>query len=191
MNWEAFYLVCFLVGIAFSLLSLFTGRIHLRLPHVHVHVGSHAPAPGLGFLNFGTIAAFLAWFGGAGYLLAHYSIWFLTVLGAAIASGLGGATIVFLFLARVLIRKDEVLDPADYDMVGVLGTVSSGIRPSGTGEMIFLQNGVRRASPARGEDSITIPSGTEVVVIRYEHGIAYVRPWDELTNSNAAVKESI
>jgi len=198
MNWEAFYLICFLVGIAFSVLSLFTGRIHLRLPHVHVHFGGpevHLPHAGshagLGFINFGTIAAFLAWFGGTGYLLAHYSFWFLIVLGVAIISGLGGAAIVFIFLAKVLIRQDETLDPADYDMVGVLGTVSSGIRPSGTGEMIFLQAGVRRAAPARGEEAVSIPSSTEVVVTRYENGIVYVRPWEELTNSSAPAKEGV
>jgi selenocysteine lyase/cysteine desulfurase len=76
-------------------------------------------------------------------------------------------------------------------MVGVLGTVSSSIRPSGTGEMIFLQKGIRRAAPARGEDEAIIPSGTEVVVTRYEHGIAYVRPWDELAKSGASVKEGV
>ena len=199
MNLENFYLICFLVGIAFSILALFTGRIHLRLPHIHMHFGgshvhvphSGTPAAGLGLINFGTISAFLAWFGGTGYMLAHYMFWSLIVFGVAIASGFGGAAIVFLFLARVLIRKDEVLDPADYDMIGVLGTVSSSIRPSGTGEMIFLQAGVRRAAAARGENEVIIPSGTEVVVTRYEHGIAYVRPWDELTNSSAKVKEDV
>jgi hypothetical protein len=191
MNLENFYLICFLVGIAFSILSMFTGRIHLRLPHVHIHFGGHvhvargSPSGGMGLINFGTVSAFLAWFGGTGYLLAHYSIGILIVLGISVASGFGGAAIVFLFLARVLIRNDEVLDPADYDMIGVLGTVSSCIRPSGTGEMIFLQAGVRRAAAARGEDGVIIPSGTEVVVTRYEHGIAYVRPWEELTNSSA------
>jgi len=199
MNWEAFYLICFLVGIAFSVISLFTGTTHVHLPHTDIHFGgphvhlphTGSPARGFGLINFGTVAAFLVWFGGTGFLLAHYSIWFLIVLGFAILSGLGGAAIVFLFLARILIRKDEVLDPADYDMIGVLGTVSSSIRPSGTGEMIFLQKGVRRAAPARGEDEVIIPTGTEVVVTRYEHGIAYVRPWEELTNSSAAVKESV
>ena len=30
-----------------------------------------------------------------------------------------------------------------------------------------------------------VVKGTEVVVTRYERGIAYVRPWDELANSSA------
>jgi hypothetical protein len=68
-------------------------------------------------------------------------------------------------------------------MVGVLGKVSSDIRPTGTGEIIFSQAGARRASPARSENEGPIAKGTEVVVTRYERGVAYVRPWDELTNS--------
>ena len=190
MTWSDFYLICFALGFILSLLS-FLGSAHLHLPHIDFHIGGHAHAPhargGAGEItpiNFGTVSAFLAWFGGAGYLLTRfYSFWFLIAFGLACLSGLVGAALIFFFLAKVLIQKDEELNPADYDMVGVLGTVSSGIRPSGTGELIFLQAGTRRATPARSEDGLEIGKGTEVVVTRYERGIAYVRPWEELTNS--------
>ena len=193
MSWADFYLICFVLGFTLSLLALL-GNLHLHLPHLHIHLGGHAHAPHAGGsdvgdiapINFGTVSAFLAWFGGVGYLLARYStFWFLLGFGIACASGLVGAAIVFFFLAKVLIRDDEQLNPADYDMVGVLGTLSSNIRPSGTGEMIFSQAGARRASPARSENGTAIVKGTEVVVTRYERGIAYVRPWDELANSSA------
>jgi membrane protein implicated in regulation of membrane protease activity len=190
MTWSDFYLICFALGFILSLLS-FLGSAHLHLPHIDFHIGGHAHAPHAGggageitLINFGTVSAFLAWFGGAGYLLTRfYSFWFLIAFGLACLSGLVGAALIFFFLAKVLIQKDEELNPADYDMVGVLGTVSSGIRPSGTGELIFLQAGTRRATPARSEDGLEIGKGTEVVVTRYERGIAYVRPWEELTNS--------
>jgi membrane protein implicated in regulation of membrane protease activity len=190
MTWSDFYLICFALGFILSLLS-FLGSAHLHLPHIDFHIGGHAHAPHAGGgageitpINFGTVSAFLAWFGGAGYLLTRfYSFWFLIAFGLACLSGLVGAALIFFFLAKVLIQKDEELNPADYDMVGVLGTVSSGIRPSGTGELIFLQAGTRRATPARSEDGLEIGKGTEVVVTRYERGIAYVRPWEELTNS--------
>jgi hypothetical protein len=55
--------------------------------------------------------------------------------------------------------------------------------------MIFSQAGVRRAAPARSDDGVEIAKGTEVVVTRYERGVAYVRPWEELTNSSAASNE--
>jgi membrane protein implicated in regulation of membrane protease activity len=200
MTLENFYLICFVVGLTFSIVSFVAGSIHLHWPHFHFHVGSgpaHGVAHGgggrgIGRVNVGTIAAFLAWFGGAGYLLTRYSsVWFLFALGMAVLSGLGGAAVLFLFLAKVLIRQNETLDPADYEMVGVLGKVNSAIRPTGTGEMIFSRAGARRAIAARSQDGLLIPKDTEVVVTHYESGIAYVRPWEELTKSSAAETESI
>ena len=132
--------------------------------------------------NFVTLTAFLAWFGGTGYLLTRYSgLWVGFGLLASITSGLVGAGIVFLFLSRVLISDEENMDPADYEMVGVLGRVSSSIREGGTGEIVYAQMGTRRVCGARCEGASAIAKGTEVVVTRYEKGIAYVRLWSEMS----------
>jgi hypothetical protein len=189
VTWSDVYLVCFLVGVGLSVLSLLAGSVHMHLPHLHLHTGidvphAHAGAGGHGagipLFNFSTIAAFLAWFGGTGYLLRHYyGVWYLTVLGVATVSGIGGAAIVFLFLAKVLMRRETQLDAADYDMTGVLGKLSIGIRPGGTGELVYSQAGTRRVAGARSEDGVPIPKGLEVMVTRYEKGIAYVRPWED------------
>src|SRR5438105_259289 len=69
---------------------------------------------------------------------------------------------------------------AEYEPVGALGKLSSVIREGGIGEMIYSQQGSRRSIAARSEDGTGIPKGTEVVITRYEKGIAYVRRWDEL-----------
>jgi hypothetical protein len=139
-------------------------------------------ASGVSPFNFVTLTAFLAWFGGTGYLLTRYSgLWVGFGLLASVTSGLVGGSIVFLFLSKVLISDDENMDPADYEMVGVLGRVSSSIREGGTGEIIYTQMGTRRVCGARGDDSSAIAKGTEVVVTRYEKGIAYVRLWSEMS----------
>jgi len=185
-----------------------TGRLHL--PHFHGHAGGahlpsasadvsavhgptagHAPAPGdahaeqsggVSPFNFATLTAFLAWFGGTGYLLTRYSgLWVGFGLAASVTSGLVGAGVVFVFLSRVLISEDENMDPADYEMVGVLGRVSSSIRAGGTGEMIYAQMGTRRVCGVRSDDGSAIARGTEIVVTRYEKGIAYVRLWSEMS----------
>jgi hypothetical protein len=189
VTWSEVYLICFLVGVGLSVLSLLAGSVHLHLPHLHLHTGidvphAHAGAGGHGagipVFNFSTIAAFLAWFGGTGYLLRHYyGVWYVTVLGVASISGVGGAAIVFLFLAKVLMRRETELDAADYDMTGVLGKLSIGIRSGGTGELVYSQAGTRRVTGARSEDGNPIPKGLEVMVTRYERGIAYVRPWED------------
>jgi hypothetical protein len=81
------------------------------------------------------------------------------------------------------------MDPADYEMVGVLGRICSPIREGGTGELIYSQDGARKVSGARSEDGVAIAKGTEVVVTRYEKGIAYVRPWDELAGQEIEARE--
>ena len=196
MTWALFYLVCFLIGVTLSVLSFLGGSFHL--PHLHVHVphgGPHlaggAQAAGTGaempFLNFGTIAAFLAWFGGTGYLLTRYSSMVVAaVLVLAVVAGLAGATIVFWFVAKVLLKYDRELDPADYERVGVLGRISSAVRAGGTGEIIFSQAGTRHTCGARSENGEALPRGTEVIVTRYEHGIAYVRRWEEMAEEEVA-----
>ncbi|MFZ0733022.1 MAG: hypothetical protein WAM79_11905 [Candidatus Sulfotelmatobacter sp.] len=138
------------------------------------------------------LAAFLAWFGGTGYLLTRFSaLWVGLGMFVSVLSGLVGGGIIFLFLSKVLISEDECLDPADFEMVGVLGRLSVPIREGGTGELIYSQAGTRRVCGARSEEGIRIVKGTEVVVTRYEKGIAYVRLWSELSGEEDETTEVI
>jgi membrane protein implicated in regulation of membrane protease activity len=199
MTWADFYLFCFAFGFLFSLVTVLTGHLHLDIGGHHAGTvdvgdtsylgdGSAETADGgvhhghVSPFNLGTIAAFLAWFGGTGFLTTKfYRMWYMTTLVMAIAAGLAGGWVVYLFLSKVLMRSRAELDEADYDMVGVLGRVSASIRTNGIGEILFSQEGIRRASPARSETGDAIPSGMEVVVTRYEDGIAYVRRFDEMS----------
>ena len=156
--------------------------------HVHAHVaGGSDSAEGeqgssVSPLNPPVIAAFLAWFGGTGYLLTRFSaVWVGMGLLLSVISGLVGGGIIFFFISKVLISDEECLDPADFEMVGVLGKLSMPIRQGGTGELIYSQMGTRRVCGARSDNGAPIAKGTEVVVTRYERGIAYVRLWSELS----------
>lgn len=203
MTWSDFYLTCFFVGFALSLLSLLPQRLHI--PHFHAHVPHlplghvHVPHAHIGHagggsgnasaetpaINFATLPAFLTWFGGTGYLLVHLTgLKLFVALGLSILSGCVGASIVFVVLAKVLMREGEDLDPDDYEMVGVLGRLSVPIRKGGTGEIVFAQAGTRHSEAARSENGAEISKGVEVVVTRYEKGIAYVRPWTELAGED-------
>ncbi|MBV8896156.1 MAG: hypothetical protein JO051_06580, partial [Acidobacteriaceae bacterium] len=90
------------------------------------------------------------------------------------------AWILAAFL-RFLQSHEQPLDPADYDMVGILGRVSSVIRAGGVGEVIYLRDGARRPLCARSEDGHEIRRDEEVIVTRFEKGVAYVRTWDAMT----------
>ena len=195
MTWETFYLICFALGLSLTVLSvagvfshLHLGHFHLNLGHAGGHAGGHAAHSGQGGIspvNGFTLAAFLCWFGGCGFLLERYAN-FLTpiVLGLATITGVIGAAILFWFLARVLLPHERELTAEDTAVAGVLGRVSGAIRESGVGEIQFSQNGARRFAIARSEAGVAIPRGVEVVVMRYEQGIAWVRRWDEVAGEN-------
>jgi hypothetical protein len=193
MTWANFYLLCFSLGFAFSLLSFLAGGLHWHMPHslgAHGHAGHAHAGHVAAFFNPVTLAAFLAWFGGLGYLLTRFStLGLVLALAVSVIGGLSGAAIIYLFLSRVLTSEEENLDPAEFVMTGVLGQTSMPIREGGTGEIIYSQAGTRRTCGARSEDGDAIPKGIEIVVTRYEHGIAYVRTWEQMSGEVQDRKE--
>src|SRR5207237_1571442 len=191
--------------LVFSLPSCRIGRFHLPQPAHgtgggHIGHGGVAHHGGGGKASFGgvhasrfnlfTLAAFLAWFGGTGFLLTRYStICFVFGLGLATSAGFVGAILVFLFLSKFLLARERPMDQADYEMVGVLGRISSSIREGGTGEIIYSQAGTRHTCGARSDNGTALAKGEEVVVTRYEKGLAYVRRWEEMAGEESASSE--
>ena len=212
MTWSDFYFICFAVGFVLSLLSFLAGALHFHLPglghqhfhihflhghqvHVpHVHAGAGHGADvgdgGVSPLNFSSLMAFLAWFGGAGYLLTGvWHVWAVMALGLSLVSGLTGGMLVFLFLAKVLMKNDFTMHESDYDPIGLLAKVTSGIRAGGTGEIVYTVEDSSQVCGARSEDGRAIEKGTEVVITGFDKGIASVRRWDEMAEQ-AGITES-
>jgi hypothetical protein len=197
MNWEAFYLICFGVGLALSVVSFAGGFGHVHFGHLHVghvdggsghgaaagthgHAG-HGRADGVSAFNMFTAMAFLCWFGGAGYLLTHYRVSIVPVVFAlAVAIGVIGAGLIFGFLVKVLLPHERTLLPEDTEMRGVVGRVSSPLRADGLGEILFSLDGTRRCAAAKAEDGQAIARDAQVLVMRYEQGVAWVRPFNDL-----------
>jgi hypothetical protein len=194
MSWSDVYLFCFLVGVTLSVLSFLAGVVHLQLPmKVHLQIplphahasASHGGGAHISWFNASTLLAFLAWFGGVGYLITKYSHVqaLLVVLIAALAGMIAGWTML-RFLMRLVGTADEPLRESDGRVIGALGTISMSIREAGgTGEIIFPLAGSRRCSGARSSDGTAIEKGAEVVIERYEKGIAYVKRWEEFVKS--------
>jgi len=184
------YLNCFVVGLVLSLLAVFTGAArlhigHLHFGHTHLRVHARGGASGqMSALNGFTLPAFLCWFGGVGYLLCtHTGLWTSLVLLLSAFSGFMGAGLLYVVLFKLLLPYERVLKPEETRMDGVLARVSDEIRSEGgTGEILFSQIGARRSAAARSEDGEAIARGTEVVVLRYVRGIAYVSPLDKFVS---------
>jgi hypothetical protein len=190
MNWPAIFLGCFVIGFVLSALSFALGAMRLHF-HVHVPWGHHvqgrvfagARANGVGPVNASTVTAFLAWFGGTGYLLLTQFRWLaLPALGLSILLGFAGAAIVFWIMAHVLWSPLENMQSADYVMTGVLGRLTQPIREGGVGELVYSHGGARKSCGARSADGGAIEKGAEVVVTGYDRGIAAVRRWTDLVS---------
>jgi hypothetical protein len=192
MTWSDFYLFCFIVGFALSVLSFFAGAVHIHLPfgmHLPFHLAHHGGGVrgairGGGHALGGkaaTAMAFLAWFGGTGYLLTrHARLVALASLAISTLAGLIAGGVVFQFMVK-LMHSDPPLKSEDYRIEGSVGTISMTIRENGTGEIIFSLGGARRCAGARCEDGKPLEKGAEVVIERYEKGIAFVKRWEEFT----------
>ena len=149
---------------------------------IDIHLGHSGEADqgghdGPGILNMPTMMAFITWFGGIGYLLRS-SLLFNGYIAAILAliGGLAGGMVMFALLARVLWpMMTKPLEQGDFSLPGTAARVTSGIRSGGVGEIVYSKNGVRFTAGAKSLDPEPIARGSEVVIVSYERGLAYVR----------------
>ena len=184
------FITCFIAGLGLSLVSFVSGLEHvsvfdsifhghrvIHLPRVIRHAGPKRSKSSM--INAAAITAFLVWFGGGGLLLERLTPWSIPLIvgGASVIGAVGGALINSVIGA--LAKRESTAE--SLSMIGVIGKTVVAIREGdGTGEIVFTHAGTRRVAGARSESGRAVPKGTEVVVTRYEHGIAYVAMWDEL-----------
>jgi hypothetical protein len=172
-------------------------HVHVPLPGQHdvdIHVGGHShdvehagSHDGPSIFNMPTIMAFITWFGGVGYLLRQdlaLNGYVASVL--ALVSGVIGGGLMFVLLARVLWpMMSKPLENKDYHLPGTSARVVSPIREGGVGEIIYSKDGYRFTAGARSIDESAIARGVEVVIIKYEKGLAYVQDVGTLLGEKA------
>jgi hypothetical protein len=193
------FIVCFIAGLGLSVVSfvsglqhvtvfdnIFHGAVHghraLHLPNAIRHTGlkRSSSAGRSSMINAAAITAFLTWFGGGGLLLERLTpltSWLVT--SGAVVIGLSGGALINSAI-NALARRESIA--ASLTMTGVVAKIVMPIREhDGTGEIVFTHAGTRRVAAARSDRGQAIAKGTEVIVTRYERGIAYVATWNELT----------
>lgn len=189
----ALYLGTFAFGVIFTVatfaLGAFGGGHDIHLHGVDLH-GADAPGAGHGDVhispfNLSTICAFLAWFGGAGYLLTRFSHLTATVvLGLSAAVGVVGGALIFLPLARYVIPRLTEMRSSDYQVEGVMAHVSVPIPAGAVGEVVYTVGGAQQVDGARSVSGEAIERGTEVVILKREKGIIWVERWDKFASGN-------
>jgi hypothetical protein len=139
---------------------------------------SDTATPWLLRFNLTALVLFLAIFGGVGLLLEDkHELASLLTAAIAVICGFAGSTAVTRVLGAIIARE-RPLEPVTF--TGTVAQVTIPIREGGgTGEIIYTLEGTRRCSGARSDDGRAIGKGAEVVIVRYDKGIAYVASFDE------------
>ena len=176
------YLVAFVAGGAFGVLSWALGS-HGHHGHGHAHAGHghhhvHLPAARwISPLANLTAWAALACIGGAvGYLArragvsAPMSLVYAAPAGLVAAFAIGG-------LVSALSRGTRYVEPLPD---GLVATVLARVGETTTGEVLYTHGGARHSLPARSADGKPIETGTEVIVLDVQDGIARVQASAEL-----------
>jgi hypothetical protein len=202
MTWSTVYLICFLCGFGLSVVSFVSGLERVNFfdhifghSHGHGHGHGHAhphgrnvvkaspmqqqdAAPHVSPMNMTALTAFVTWFGAGGYVLQRTTSWpDLVITAGAVGTGMVGGSIINRFM-RLLVRGERRAQRLTWQ--GTLANVTIPIRKGGTGEIVFTHDGTRQVAGARADNGEAIDKGTEVIVTRYDKGIAYVCTWDEL-----------
>src|SRR3989442_13487657 len=135
-----FYLAVFIIGFALTVISFVMGVAGHSFGHLGdaghggdvghgadagEARGAHGASQGVPLLNFGTVTAFMTWFGGIGFLLTAYSqVVGVAAIVLAIVGGLIGGGVIFLFMAQVPAPRHIPPDPADYHLPPPMGRVT-------------------------------------------------------------------
>jgi hypothetical protein len=190
---DSFYLACFAFGLIFTVATFLLGALgsghHLHVPGLHFEIGEagggHGDDAHISPFNLSTISAFLAWFGGAGWLLTLYSSFTaLIILMLASVMGTIGGGIIFLVLARWVFPRLTHMRTEDYVREGTIARVTSGIAEGGTGEIVYTLEGTQHVDGARSASGEALERGTEVVILKVERGIALVERWDRFADQH-------
>ena len=191
---EALYLGTFAFGVIFTVVSFALGAFGsghgVHFHGLDLHGAGHGGDAGghdahISPFSVSTLSAFLAWFGGAGYLLTRFThLAALLGLLLAAAVGLVGGGIIFVAIGRYVLPRLTELREEDFQVQGSVGHLSVSIPAGAVGEIVYSVGGVQQVDGARSVSGEAIERGTEVVVLRREKGIAYVERWDKFASGN-------
>jgi len=176
------YLVCFGVGLLFTVISAFMADV-FGGHEFHMDSGGgeaagaegHAEAgfdshdmPGFSPLSPTTIASFITAFGGIGMVLSKISATDspLVSLPLSVLGGFGIAFLVFLMFRAIFRRTQSSSESKVARLIGNRATVITPIALHGVGEIAYVDSGSRYTAPARSEDDRPLENGATVKITR-------------------------
>jgi membrane-bound ClpP family serine protease len=186
MNAFFIYLICFGVGLLFTIISAVVSDIFGGGDaHADVGTGGHAEAgfehtglPGVSPFSPTIMAAFATAFGGFGMILSKIEATQSPLISAPL-SLLGGLVLaggVFLMFNKIFSITQSSSESRVATLVGMSATIITPIPQHGVGEIAYVQGGSRYTAPARSESGAAVGNGQTVKINRIVGTQFYVVP---------------
>ncbi len=180
------YLVCFGVGLLFTVVSGILGGVfgghelhHGDVADTHAEGGfaSHE-MPGFSPLSPTTLATFVTAFGGFGMVFHSMPATHSPFLSAplALVGALAVAALVFWVFNTVFRKTQGSSESRVASLVGVTAVLNTSIPVNGVGEIAYVQAGTRYTAPARAEGGQAVPPGATVRITRIVGTEFFVTP---------------
>jgi membrane protein implicated in regulation of membrane protease activity len=179
------YLICLVVGLVFTLVSVLAGHFfgghgeHVGGSGGHAEAGADSSdMPGISIFSPTIIAAFITAFGGFGLIFSEFAPTEPVIISAplALVCALGIAGVLFVFLRSVFSHTQSSSESHVARLAGTTASVASPIPENGVGEIAYVVGGSRYTAPARTENGAAIGNGKLVKITRVVGTQFYVEP---------------
>lgn len=169
------YLICLVVGVVFTLISVVAGHFfgghsdHVGGSGGHAEAGADSSdMPGISIFSPTIIASFITAFGGFGLIFTEFPATKKVIISAplSILCALGIAAVLYVFLSSVFRHTQSSSESHIARLAGTEASIASPIPENGVGEIAYVVSGSRYTAPARAEDGAAIGSGKLVKITR-------------------------
>jgi membrane-bound ClpP family serine protease len=180
------YLVCFGVGLVFTLASAVLGHLFGGdADGGDVGTGGHAEAgfehagmPGISAFSPTTIASFITAAGGFGMIFSQFKATSPTYISAPL-SVLGGTAVaagVLAVFAKVFHSTQSSSESHVRSLIGQTANIITPIPENGVGEIAYVQAGTRYTAPARNQAGGRLECNQPVKIVAIVGSQFYVNP---------------
>jgi membrane-bound ClpP family serine protease len=155
---ENIYLILFIIGLAYAVLTVFVGDIF----NIHFDLsGGHLP-----FISPTTIGSFITVFGGSGYFLSEKTGLSGALVGAiSIVIAILVSALMLFFIVVHLLNAEKTAAYSAHEMIGRTAEVITVIMDDSKGEIIYEQGGSRLSAPAKTANGMSIKQGEVVTIV--------------------------